>query len=237
LTTPSLTWPASLEARARQSLGSSDEAIYRMVTAWLDRHSATGGRLIDAGCGSGGFLTAVGDRFSSYCGIDAVRYQGLPADAEFHCTNLDAPDWALPSATADVVVAIETIEHLENPWAFMRQLVALAVPGGLVFVTTPNQLSLLSLITLLVRRRFSAFQDPHYPAHRTSLLESDLQRAAMDAGLDILDVTYTGYGRLPLTPWHYPWVLAHQFPRLLSDNLMVVGRKPRAAAAPERPHV
>jgi len=218
-----------LEARARQSLGASDEAIYRMVTAWLDRHSVTGGRLIDVGCGTGRFFTAVGARFSSHCGIDAVRYQGLPTDAEFHCVNLDAPDWALRSATADVVVAIETIEHLENPWAFMRQLAALAVPGGLVLVTTPNQLSLLSLITLLVRHRFSAFQDVHYPAHRTSLLESDLQRAAVDAGLDILDVTYTGNGRLLLTPWHYPSVLAHRFPRLLSDNLMVVGRKPRAA--------
>ena len=236
MTMPSLAMPASLEARARQSLGSSDDAIYRMITAWLDRHAAVGGRLIDVGCGGGGFLRAIGNRFSSYCGIDAVRYHGLPSDAEFQRVDLDAADWAITTGAADVVVAIETIEHLENPWAFMRHLAALVSPGGLVIVTTPNQLSLLSLLTLVTRRRFSAFQDVHYPAHRTALLESDLVRAATEAGLDVLDLAYTRRGRLPLTPWHYPQAIAKPLARLLSDNLMVVGRRPGVGDA-NGPHV
>ena len=122
---------------------------------------------------------------------------------------------------------METIEHLENPWAFVRALVRIAVPGGWVVVTTPNQLSALSLGTLFGKRRFSAFQDAHYPAHRTALLESDLQRICEAAGLGELEIRYSRSGRVPLTPWHYPSAVARVAPRRLSDNIMIIGRKPR----------
>lgn len=219
---------ADLAARARQSLGASHDAIYAMVAAAIARHGAGHGRLVDVGCGGGGLHRAVGARCASYCGIDAVRYDGLSGDVEFHCVDLDQPAWSLPPAAADIVAAVETIEHLENPWAFMRQLAALAVPGGLVLVTTPNQLSGLSLLTLLLKRRFSAFQDAHYPAHRTALLETDLIRAARAGGLEVLEVTYTLAGRLPLTPWHVPRALSALAPRWLSDNLLLVARRPHA---------
>ena len=164
-----------------------------------------------------------------YCGLDAVRYQGFPIDAEFHQIDLDglarAP-WPVAPREADVVTAVETIEHLENPWAFMRALVDLARPGGWVVVTTPNQLSALSLATLITKRRFSAFQDAHYPAHRTALLEIDLRRAAGECGLELVEVLYSHAGRVPFTPWHYPLGLARQFPRALSDNLLIIGRRP-----------
>jgi 2-polyprenyl-3-methyl-5-hydroxy-6-metoxy-1,4-benzoquinol methylase len=226
MSTPSLALTAGVEARARQSLGSSHDAIYQMVAAAIERHQASRGRIVDVGCGSGGLFQVLGHRFQSYCGLDAVRYDGLPAAAEFHRVDLDAAEWpALPSA--GVVAAVETIEHLENPWAFMRHLAGLSEMGGLVVVTTPNQLSLLSLVTLLIRRRFSAFQDAHFPTHRTALLESDLVRAAAECGLDVLEVGYTHRGRLPLTPWHYPAVVARLAPRRLSDNLMVVARRSR----------
>jgi 2-polyprenyl-3-methyl-5-hydroxy-6-metoxy-1,4-benzoquinol methylase len=216
--------PAGLEARARQSLGSSSDPIYRMVARALESHGISGGTLVDVGCGQGGLWRAVGDRFSHYCGLDAVRYDGFPADGEFCRVDLDAAEWPIPDGSADVVTAVEAIEHLENPWAFLRRLSALARPGAWVIVTTPNQLSALSLLSLLARRRFVAFQDALFPAHRTSLLESDLCRAAIECGLETVDLAYSLHGRLPLTPWHYPAAIARVFPRSLSDNLMLVAR-------------
>ena len=214
----------ALERRARQSLGSSDEAIYRMVARTLAGRGVSGGRLVDVGCGGGGLWRVLADRFDDYCGVDLVRYESFPADAEFHQVDLDRPDWPVLPGLADVVAAVETIEHLENPWAFVRALTRLAKPGGFVVVTTPNQLSLLSLATLLAKRRFSAFQDVHYPAHRTALLESDLRRMAGECGLEAVSIAYSRRGRLPLSPWHYPEALARLFPRALSDNLMLIGR-------------
>lgn len=216
-----------LDTRARQSLGASHTAIYAMVAAALERHAGRGGRLIDVGCGGGGLHRVIAGWCASYCGLDAVRYDAWPDDLEFHQVDLDRLEWPTPAAPGDVVVAVETIEHLENPWAFMRQLATLVVPGGLVIVTTPNQMSVLSLLTLLTRQRFSAFQDAHYPAHRTALLESDLRRVASAAGLDVVETAYTACGRVPLSPWHYPRRVAELAPRWLSDNLMVVARRPR----------
>ena len=216
----------TLEARARQSLGSSHDAIYRMVDRALSARGVGGGRLVDVGCGSAGLWLLLAPRFDSYCGLDAVRYDGFPIDAEFRQIDLDAPQWPVAAGEADVVTAVETIEHLENPWAFMRAVVNLARPGGWAVVTTPNQLSVLSVATLIVKRRFSSFQDGHYPAHRTALLEIDLRRAAGECGLESIDVLYSHSGRLPLTSWHYPLALARRFPSALSDNLLIIGRKP-----------
>jgi SAM-dependent methyltransferase len=217
-----------LEVRARQSLGSSDDAIYRMVDRALSARGIAGGRLVDVGCGHAGLWRTLSSRFGAYCGLDAVRYDGFPLDAEFRQVDLDAARWPVAPREADVVAAVETIEHLENPWAFMRALVELARPGGWVVVTTPNQLSALSLATLIVKRRFSSFQDVHYPAHRTALLEIDLRRAAAECGLESVDVVYSHAGRLPFAPWHYPAALAGRFPRALSDNLLIIGRAPTA---------
>jgi 2-polyprenyl-3-methyl-5-hydroxy-6-metoxy-1,4-benzoquinol methylase len=216
-----------LESRARQSLGSSHDAIHAMVADALRARRASGGHVVDVGCGGGALWRVLRSRFSSYCGIDAVRYDGFPPDGEFRQADLDRDDWPVDADAADLVVAIETIEHLENPWAFVRGLARIAKPGAWIVVTTPNQLSGLSLATLIVKRRFSAFQDTHYPTHRTALLPSDLRRLAGENRLEDVAVRYSHYGRLPLVPWHYPQAIARRFPRRLSDNLMMIGRKPR----------
>jgi SAM-dependent methyltransferase len=154
-----------------------------------------------------------------------VRYDGFPAGGEFVAADLDAGTVPLPDGSADAVAAVETIEHLENPRAFCRELCRVVRPGGWIVITTPNQLSLLSLSTLVVKQRFSAFQDAAYPAHRTALLEIDLRRIAAECGLREVDVSYTGSGRLPLSAGHYPAPLSRLFPRALSDNVLLVGRR------------
>ena len=68
----------------------------------------------------------------------------MPSGKAWHGTRL-------PDGWADVVTALEVIEHLENPRAFCRELARVAKPGGWVVVTTPNQLSLLSLLSLVVK--------------------------------------------------------------------------------------
>jgi 2-polyprenyl-3-methyl-5-hydroxy-6-metoxy-1,4-benzoquinol methylase len=186
----------------------------------------TGGTLVDVGCGSGNLLSHLRRHFTRHVGVDAVRYGGLPVWAEFTQADLNAARWPLLDACADVVAAVEVIEHLENPRAFVRELVRVVRPGGLVVVTTPNQQSFLSLLTLLLKGRFAAFQDVHYPAHLTALLEVDLRRIAAECGLTDVRVRYSCSGRVVLTPWHYPRPLSLMVPRAFSDNVLLAGRKP-----------
>jgi len=214
---------AVVHDRAARSLGRAHDRIHRTAAALLTSRGA-GGTLLDAGCGTGDLWRLVSAEFASCTGVDAVRYPGLPADVQFVAANLDGP-LPLDDASVDTAAAIEVIEHLENPRLFVRELVRVTKPGGWIVLTTPNQLSALSLMCLIAKGSFGAFQDGDYPAHRTALLEIDLRRIAAECGLEQVAIEYTRWGRLPLTPWHYPGAVAALAPRLLSDNVAVVGRR------------
>jgi 2-polyprenyl-3-methyl-5-hydroxy-6-metoxy-1,4-benzoquinol methylase len=215
---------AGVEARARASLGGSHNRIHATVASLL-RARDVRGTLVDAGCGTGDLWRTAREQFSTCIGVDAVRYAGLPGEIEFQPADLDRTPWPLRDAIADATTAVETIEHLENPRAFVRELVRITRPGGWVVVTTPNQLSALSLLTLMTKGQFSAFQAGDYPAHRTALLEIDLRRIAAESGLESIEVAFTRWGRLPLSGWHYPPAIAALAPRRLSDNVALIGRR------------
>ena len=212
-----------VEDRAKQSGGTSADPIYRMVATTLEGRHAGGGRLLDVGCGRGELWPFVADRFASYAGADVLRHEGFPADAEFHKIDLDRGRVPLPDANADVVASVETIEHLENPRAFARELTRLVKPGGWVVVSTPNQLSLLSKLTLVLKNEFNAFRAGSYPAHLTALLEIDLRRIANECGWVEVAVAYSRHGRVPGLRRNWPGGLL--LVRAFSDNGLVIGRK------------
>jgi 2-polyprenyl-3-methyl-5-hydroxy-6-metoxy-1,4-benzoquinol methylase len=194
-----------------------------VARALASRHN-TGGTVLDVGCGAGRLRPYIADRFDSYAGADVVRYDAFPADAAFHPIDLDAGRVPLPDGNVDVVVAVETVEHLENPRAFFRELTRIAKPGGTFVVTTPNQLSLLAKLGLVFKNNYPAFAGSNYPAHLTALLEIDLRRMAAECGWSHVGIEYTHSGRIPGTPRHWPGGLSRIFPRSLSDNVLIAGR-------------
>jgi SAM-dependent methyltransferase len=209
--------------RAEATKGRSAEAIYRMVASVIAKRRGGRGTLIDVGCGTGELKSYVAPLVNRYVGVDVVRYESFPPDAEFVQIDLDNTHVPLSDGSADIVAAVETIEHLENPRAFFRELRRLTKPGGLIIVTTPNQLSALSLLTLMVKGQFNAFQEKPglYPSHITALLDVDLVRMATEVGLSDIEIVYSNDGRIPGTPWHWP---ANIFKgRLFSDNVGVSG--------------
>jgi len=222
---------ALVEERARRSLGISNIDIYELVDRCIGRCHTGGGGLLDVGCGSGTLWRFVRRHFDRYVGADVARYDAFPADGRFIPVDLDNQRVGLADGAADVVAALETIEHVENPRAFMRELTRLCRPGGWLIVTTPNQLSLLSKLTLILKNQFNAFQDSCYPAHLTALLEVDLRRMATECGLVGIQINYTCQGRLPASNRHFPGWLSQMFPRALSDNILLLGRKPFLSAS------
>jgi SAM-dependent methyltransferase len=217
------------EARASLSRGISNAAIYRAVeNAISGRSSRRDGVLVDVGCGAGGLWQFVSGQFSTYIGVDAVKYDGFPEGGRFCKAEFNSERVDLPDGAADVVASIETIEHLENPRALARELVRLAKPGGLIIISTPNQLSFSSVACLLLKRQFQHFQEGGeggYPTHISALLEIDLIRIARENSLTDIAIAYTNRGRIPFTGSNWPAMWPFRG-RRFSDNLMVVGRKP-----------
>ena len=139
--------------------------------------------------------------------------------------SADLNDEGPANAEFDVVVAIEVIEHLENPWATMRRIFSLLKSGGIAIVTTPNSENIRGYLSLLVRRHYWAFTGLSYPAHMTALLELDLRRAALAAGFVDLHFDYRAPGRIPKM-LNVEWSRCGLRGRLFCDTLIVVGRKP-----------
>jgi 2-polyprenyl-3-methyl-5-hydroxy-6-metoxy-1,4-benzoquinol methylase len=218
-----MTSDAAVE-RALKTQGDSEARIHE-AAAELLRGRGARGIVLDVGCGIGRFRDASRDFSTAYIGVDVVRHPHLPQDVTFVRADLDRDPIPVDSASADIVAAIETIEHLENPHAFAREIARVVKPGGWVVVTTPNQLSVLSLLSLTVKGRFAAFQDSCYPVHRSALLPIDLIRIARECGLSDPELSFTGSGRVPLTGAHYPRALSRLFPQALSDNVLMVARK------------
>jgi 2-polyprenyl-3-methyl-5-hydroxy-6-metoxy-1,4-benzoquinol methylase len=221
----SISLDPALESRARQSLGASDDAIYIAAAAALRRRGAHG-RIVDVGCGAGRLRTFLNDLIESYAGVDAVRYEGLPNRLAFLGADLNRDPIPVPNDSVDVAISIETIEHLENPRAFVRELVRITKPAGWLLVTTPNQRSLVSLGALVVKGHFSAFGESNYPAHQTAILDTDLLRIARENHLRDIAIEFTCVGRLPFAAAQYPRPLSRMFPRALSDHVLLVARKP-----------
>ena len=222
-----------VEQRARLSAGASAAVIHDAVIASLTERGVRARCLVDVGCGTGSLRGRVQGLCERYIGADAVRHDGFPAGAEFVLANLDAGNVALADGSCDVVACIETIEHVENPRALMRELVRLTSPGGWLVVTTPNQLSVLSKLSLLTQNEFVHFKERPglYPAHISALLEVDLVRMCRENALESIAVRYTGHGRMPFTARDWPSLLhasSGARGRAFSDNVVVVARKARA---------
>jgi SAM-dependent methyltransferase len=97
--------------------------------------------LIDAGCGTGTFLTEM----SGTCqvlglddhaeSIELARPRVEAAGGKVLQTTLDQVD--LPTGCASVVTALDVLEHLDDDASAVRELTRLVKPGGLLIVTVP----------------------------------------------------------------------------------------------------
>ena len=217
---------SQVRARAALSGGTSSGAILRAVRSALERRSVGRGVVADVGAGAGDLYRHISEYCAEYLALDAVRYDGLPEVARFLACDVGAGPLPLPEASADCVFAVEVIEHLENPRALMRELARIARPGAWVVVTTPNQASLLSVLSLVFKGRFPAFADANYPAHLTALLPVDLLRMGAECGLEQRVLEWSLEGRIPGTAWHWPATVVRLGPGRLSDNVLLLCRKP-----------
>jgi 2-polyprenyl-3-methyl-5-hydroxy-6-metoxy-1,4-benzoquinol methylase len=59
----------------------------------------------------------------------------------------------------DLILGIETIEHLENPWNYIRNLSSMLKPNGYIILTTPNISSLFSKVNFLLNDKFFQFDN------------------------------------------------------------------------------
>jgi 2-polyprenyl-3-methyl-5-hydroxy-6-metoxy-1,4-benzoquinol methylase len=105
-------------------------------------------------------------------GVDDARRRGYEAHA-VDCRDVDAVR-ALGLAPADLVVAGEVIEHLDDPGGFLDGVHALVAPGGLLVVTTPNATGLVNAAALF--GNYEVQHPDHVVMYTCATLDAMLRR-------------------------------------------------------------
>lgn len=140
-----------LESIIPDLLASSDPFEREVLELHLARYRfaarfAPGRRVLDLACGAGyGSALLAEAGAASVVGADrsaeAIRYaRSRYARPGVEFVEADAMAFERPGAF-DVAVSLETIEHLPDPAAFLRRLVAAVRPGGLVVASVPTTFS------------------------------------------------------------------------------------------------
>ncbi|MCC6233551.1 MAG: class I SAM-dependent methyltransferase [Verrucomicrobiales bacterium] len=124
-------------------LANWDAAFYAKYTDAL-RPPTPGGRALDVGCGVGqviGKLTA--DGIEAY-GVEISEPNLERARTVCpHARLYDGRALPYPDAWFDTVGTLNVLEHVEEPEAFLRELVRVVRPGGRLVVSSPNFLRVL----------------------------------------------------------------------------------------------
>ena len=125
---------------------STNEKVLEIVTPLVK----PGIRVADIGAGEGFFSQLLGEHVKSKLGLrpsDVItacdifpEYFRYP---EVKCLWI-LPDGRLPyeDSSIDVACSLEVIEHVEDQFAFTRELHRILRPGGLAIISTPNVLNL-----------------------------------------------------------------------------------------------
>ncbi|MBW8708301.1 MAG: methyltransferase domain-containing protein [Alphaproteobacteria bacterium] len=124
----------------------------------------------------------------------------LHSKVPFSIVNLNEPLPAELHQKFDCVVALEIIEHLENPRHMLRQCFKALRPGGLLVLSTPNIEQPISLAQFVRSGQFRWFMPAHYKndGHITPISLYVLDNALKEAGFaeavfdSIIPVTFSG---------------------------------------------
>jgi SAM-dependent methyltransferase len=168
---------------SRKRLVARKQIHYEYVSRELVRLCATGtpGRLLDFGCGAGGFLVAARDHGFDVAGLevnrDLARHVETTYSIPVFAGLIDDPGFGL--GPFDVIASFQVFEHLIDPRHTLERLLTHLAPGGLLLIEVPNLAALGERL-----RRGSTMDDSHlfYFDARS------LSRLMREAGFEIVRI-------------------------------------------------
>ncbi|MDP6045228.1 MAG: methyltransferase domain-containing protein [Phycisphaerae bacterium] len=169
--------------------------LHEAAAGEIGRRVSPGGRVLDIAAGSGGLTRRLVDMGMSPIANDADGSAWAVPEIELMNVDLNTEfAESFGGLDIDAIAAIEVIEHLENPRAFLRQCRRIVPDGGFMFVSTPNVTSAASR-GMFVRSGRTVFFDKSGPCagdHITLLPWWLLAGHAEAAGWEVVDTTFAG---------------------------------------------
>ncbi len=146
---------------------------------------------LDVGCGAGLLAEPLARMGATVTALDAAPelIAAAKAHAEGQGLAIDYRAMGVEelSGTFDLVTAMEVIEHVADPRAFLASLAARLVPGGLLILSTPNRTAWSRLLTITLAEGFGKI--PRGTHHYDDFITPDEMTAMLaEVGLAVDDV-------------------------------------------------
>jgi 2-polyprenyl-6-hydroxyphenyl methylase / 3-demethylubiquinone-9 3-methyltransferase len=156
-------------------------------------------RLLDVGCGAGIAAEALARLGFEVLGLDAAAAPIAAAVAHAKGEVAEgrlalayrvgvAEDLLAEGAAFPVVTALEVVEHVPDPAAFLRVLAGLVAPGGLLVLSTLNRTAASFVAAKLVAEYALRWLPVGTHDWRRFLTPAELSRHVRDAGLAVEEI-------------------------------------------------
>lgn len=187
---------------------------YQTMVDAVVRHQPD--KVLECGAGSGMLSAVLAGR-----GLDVRACDISPQFTELEgviCDEANLDD-GLPydDNSYDVVVSMQTIEHLENPYQFMREVKRVMKDGGIAVISTPNILSLPSRLQFSVLGDFRGYPPAMRREHLSIIPYWLMEEMCRRAELKITNVmTNVYYKPERLSKEWLAWPLTSTLGRLMA---------------------
>ena len=111
-------------------------------------------KIIDVGCGKAAVVNKLlekGFKNITLLDIEDRRIFEETKKSPFYRVNLNCDRFPFDDNSVDCVVATEIIEHLENPWFFVREISRVLKPKRKLILSMPNSWNIVSRLLFLKR--------------------------------------------------------------------------------------
>jgi ubiquinone/menaquinone biosynthesis C-methylase UbiE len=162
------------------------------------------GKTLDIGCGTGQmFQLLESNGITDTYGVDLSDYLAFGRPKEFKSVNLNTEKIPYADNTFDSATSIEVIEHLENPYHYLRESARVLRPGGIFIMSTPNIPHVFNRLTFFKNNQFYRF--PNNNNHIMPFVKCILVKGAFPY-FSLLETEYIK-GEMPL-----PFLRSFRFP-------------------------
>ena len=142
--------------------------------------------ILDYGCGSGNLLRILKDKnYKNIYGIEPYNTLNLEKDIAIFRHLKEIPE----NIKFDIILMIEVLEHIENPYNILDKLFFRLKKGGYLFLTTPN---LNSLKAKFLKFNWKEIQRPsHLILYNKTSLKMLFKKYPISSLTFIKDIYYT----------------------------------------------
>ncbi|WP_260482627.1 bifunctional 2-polyprenyl-6-hydroxyphenol methylase/3-demethylubiquinol 3-O-methyltransferase UbiG [Sphingomicrobium flavum] len=158
---------------------------------------------LDVGCGAGLLAEPLARLGAKVTGVDAAaevievaraHAAGQGLDIAYHAGGVEELE-----GSYDLITAMEVVEHVADPAAFVAALAERLAPGGLLIMSTPNKTAWSKLLTITLAEGMGRIPKGTHD-YDQFIPPEDLEAMLAAAGMKMMDVT--GIAMSPMKGLH-----------------------------------